>query len=441
MIETVPDEWLPWQDRIDNDPHRIVEVSGGLGCGKTNLIAKLAIGRRLKYPGSRGVILADTFEQIERSINFEIATRCRELKLRAKPGGRERPWRFDNGSEIWFDSYQKSAADYKGPEWDDAILDEADNKDLTEEKFDMIDGRVGRNKRSAAHAKVFVFCNPVSHGHFIYQRAREMRMRGYVLHEISTYENRRFLADGYLENQEAKHPPGTPSHDRYMLGKCGIPHPLAVYRYFKYQRDRIEQADFDKLPVIFYRDAMHLHDGQPVGWLRVAMCAGNLAVPVKGKLWHGHSPDRIASDIREIMAANNWRLSRPVLADRDHALYRLLQRAGLRMAPARTDMGLGIGRLRNRIPDHLKLLRREDGRCATPELLVDLEEHKTDDKGKVEEEQWSQVRPLEYIAVAHNIVTGAERSAAAALGQGFAAGAKPAGPAGMFLVDNRLPRR
>lgn len=423
----VEDEWSDWQAEIDDDPNSHIFVSGGLGCGKTNLVPKIAINQALKYPRSRGFIAGDTFDQVMKSVDYELAERLRKLKLRFTPGSREKPYVLSNGSQIWYESYQKQAADYKGPEWDWGIGDEGDNKDFTREKYEMLDGRIGRNRRNGADAKFWLFMNPVSHGHFAYQDARERALPGYVLHEISTYRNRRYLREGYIEKQEAKYPPGTPGHDRFVLGKCGIPHPDAVYKHFKYERDRIEAAALDPSTFIGFRSGLHLSDGQPVGWLRVGFLPGGIMIPVRGLMFRGESPRHIADRIREVAADTpEEREVKPILADPKHEMYGLLRRAGLRLARAKTEPSVGIGHLRNALSaGRIKLLRQPDKRCATPDLLVEIEEHKFSEKGVLEEEQWSQLRPLEYIATAHRGMGPQQQQAGADLREGLAA-ARPA---------------
>lgn len=412
----IVDPWLDWQAEVETDPHSHIFVSGGLAAGKTNLVAKIAVRQSQKYPGARGAIAAPDFEILYRSIDKEIRTRLSDLRIRAKFDPKRQRWIFPNGSEIWYESFHKSAQGLKGPEWDWGIADEIDNPSVTEDKFDMFDGRVGRDLRQRASGKLWAFLNPVSHGHFAYQWTREMKLPGYVLHEIATHRNRRFLREGYIEKQEVKYPPGTPGHDRFLLGKCGIPHPHAVFRQYKYQRDRIDAAEAPAMRAYF--EGMHLHDGQPVGWLRVGVTESGQVVPVREKTFVAQSPEAIAEYLRDIYARHpDERSRRGILADSSHSMFRLLRRAKVNVKPARTDISLGVGRLRNLIPDSLRLLRQEDGRCATPKLLVELEEHRVDEQtGKLREDTWSLLRPLEFIAASRPRAGGQDYRALAALG-------------------------
>lgn len=419
--EVIEDVWLDWQDEVYACPEQNVAVSGGLGCGKTALIPKIILREATRYPGSKGALGMPDLRQLDDSIHHDvIVPYFNRMKVRAHFVKSELRWYFSNGSTLKYISFHGSMESLKGPQYDYGLLDEADNPKIDREKYEAFEGRIGREEASIGSGKVWVFLNPVSHGHHVYQYFRELDDLNYRLFEISTYQNRRFLTESYIRKRDARHPPGTPGHDRWTLGKCGIPSERAVFKYFKYARDRItveEVADAGGLTN--FRSGLQLIDGQPTGWLQVGFTKDGVMVPVREVVFPGDGPDVIAKQLKIIRAPGSIKMTDiapvlpkdvrlseiretgGVLADRAHKAFQMVSASGLPLTPARGDISTGINRGRNLIQrGKLKLLKRPDGRCATPRLLTELEEHQFSESGELEKEKWSLVRPFEFLAVA-----------------------------------------
>lgn len=432
-VAEIDDEWLEWQDEVCNSPLRYNAVSGGLACGKTNLVPKVAADQALRFPGTRGAIGMPTFEQLEDSVHVEIQRYFTEKRLRAD--FKSDRWIFSNGSTIIYRSFKVPVFRLKGPQYDWGIIDEADNDEVTKDRWEAFDGRIGRDHRSSGSGKIWVFCNPVSHGHWVYQEFREAGDAEFRLWEIPTHANV-FLPPSYIRKQERRYPPGSPGRDRWLLGKCGIPHERAVFRFYKYERHRVSPSQLEALGGCRrFRSALHLHEGQPVGWLRVGFTDTGVMVPVRELQFEGDSPREIAERVRETIEQTRDTEPEhlPVLADSSHEMFKLVSAAGLRLSPARTNTQLGIGRLRNVIQrNRLMLIRGEDNLCRTPNLLVELEEHRFSEEWKLEEKRWSFVRPLEFIAINSNLAGPAGQRAARDLASGLGAPA----PSHRDLLDS-----
>jgi hypothetical protein len=423
----VTDIWLDWQADIYADPRENIAVSGGLGCGKTNLIPKICAEEARRFPGSRGAIAMPNYEQLFDSLHMEMLLYFAKMKLRVKYVDKFKRWEFSNGSTVEYVSFHVSMEDLKGPEYDYGIIDEADNREISRDKYEAFEGRVGRSERTNGSGKLWVFLNPVSHGHYIYQYYRELDDPNYVLYEISTYQNRRFLTEAYIRKRDARHPPGTPGHDRWTLGRCGIPSERAVFKHFKYERDRITIDEIkEQGGLSHFRSALMLLDGQETGWLQVGFTKSGVMVPIREKKFPGEAPDVIASTVSAMrdplkllkkrnrdgvelydgifdpaVRLNMVREKSAPLADRSHKAFSMVAQGGLPLAPARADISLGVNRGRNCIQrQQLKLLKLNDGRCATPEFLTELEEHQYSESGELEKEKWSLVRPFQFLAVA-----------------------------------------
>lgn len=448
----VEDIWLDWQEEIANCPVQSIAVSGGLGAGKTNLIPKICYDQVDRYPGCRGAVAMPSYEQLDDSLHFEMENYFYKLRIKARYVAKERRWYFPNGSTIEYVSFNVPMEALKGPEYDFGIIDEGDNKMISREKYEAFDGRIGRSKNSVGSGKLWVFLNPVSHGHWAYQDFRAFGDPKSVLFEISTHQNRRFLRPGYIEKRERRYPPGTPGHDRWVLGKCGIPSERAVYKRFKYGRDSISVEEVAaKGGLRHFRSGLHLADGQPTGWLQVGFTSDGIMVPVRERKFEGESPDAVAKAIKAVrspitLLKNEARAdvlpkgfdpltfaeSNAVLADRSHKAFVMVSAAGLPLAVARSDESLGINKARNRIQrGKLKLLKLPDGRCATPEFLIELEEHQFSEGGELEKEKWSFVRPFEFMSVA--TASGIEQNHQANAGLRKALRGKPGKP---FAVDS-----
>ena len=416
----IEDVWLDWQEDLVEANYRTIGVSGGLGCGKTNVIPKLINEEQDKYPGVRIAVAMPSYEQLDDSLHFEIESYFLKMRLNAVFKKDERRWYFENGSTCEYVSFKVAMEALKGPEYGLGIIDEADNPTITREKFEAFEGRIGRTVDTIGSHRLYVFLNPVSHGHHIYQNLREIGDPNSILFEIPTYANRYHLSPEYIKKRELRNPPGTPGHDRWMMGLCGIPSERAVYKHFKYSRDQIKLEELREAGGLTnFRSAMHLADGQPTGWLQVGFMADGTMVPVREKSFVGDSPDTIAKVIRKIRnplymldmdgyygvlpkTVNRLKMreSGAILADRRHKAFAMMCQAGLSLAAGRSDFSLGINKGRNRIQKgKLKLLKLDSGLCATPDLLVELEEHQFSESGDLEEEKWSLIRPFEFIAV------------------------------------------
>ena len=138
---------------------------GSAGGGKTEALLMFAISRRLKYPGSAGLMVRRTIEELKKE--GSLIPRSHEiLSGKWAWSGMDKKWRAPNGSvlEFGYCKYESDVYHYQSSAYADICFDEATH--MAAFQYEYLKSRV----RSAAGVPAAVRCatNPgnISHAYF-----------------------------------------------------------------------------------------------------------------------------------------------------------------------------------------------------------------------------------------------------------------------------------
>lgn len=368
-------------------------ISGGLGVGKTAVAARFAVNQMVRYPGSMGAVGCPTYPQLFQSVFIEIEFLLAKYGIRYKFQPMYKKLTLSNGSTLFFVSFDVPESRLKGPEYDWGIVDEADAVEY--QHFRRFADRIGRDIKTRGSGLLRVFGNPVPYSHWMHEEFRLKSLDGHELWEIPTYENRRYLAPGYIEKLESRYEVGTPGHDRWILGKCGVPSEDAIYPEFNLRTDTITRDQVaDEGGFLRYRPAAFFgRDGLPFGYLVTGITPKGTVVAVDEVYTKQKSPSFNVRQVKEVHPGGT------ILADRTHPLYSEYRRGGLRLGKARIERSVGVARLRNMIAaGDFKILEDKGRRIRCRHLRNELESHEEGDAHEPERENCSLIIPLEYVA-------------------------------------------
>ncbi|MCX6021604.1 MAG: phage terminase large subunit, partial [Chloroflexi bacterium] len=137
---------------------------GAAGAGKTDALLVFSIRRRVRHPGSRGLLLRRTYADLNR----EGAAIARSRELLEGAGVRwtasDHKWRFPNGSVLEFGALETEPDVYKyqGAQYDDICFDELTQFSSFQYRFLM--GRT-RTVRTDLKPLIRAATNPGGAGH------------------------------------------------------------------------------------------------------------------------------------------------------------------------------------------------------------------------------------------------------------------------------------
>ena len=150
------------QKEFFNAREKFLFYGGAKSGGKSWAIRTKQILRRLKYPGSRGVLLRRTYPELLRNhidkVIFEIPDAI------AKYNSQKHQLTFFNKSVLEFGSaqYERDIAQYHGAEYDDIGVDEASQ--FSEFQFDVLRSVI-RTTRTDLDTQMYLGANPGGVGH------------------------------------------------------------------------------------------------------------------------------------------------------------------------------------------------------------------------------------------------------------------------------------
>lgn len=389
----VQDDILKFQRELLLSDVPNIAVSGGLGLGKTALAARFAVYQMVKYPGSKGALACPTYPQLFQSDFIEIEQLLAKYGIRYKFQPQYKKLSISNGSMMFFQSFDVPESRLKGPEWDWGVIDEDDSVEFP--SYQRFADRIGRDIKQKGSGLLRVFGNPVPFSHWVYEEYRLKELPGHELWEISTYENRRYLARGYIEKLEARYPEGTPGRERWLMGKCGVPSEKAVYSDFNLRTDTVtdEQIADEGGFARHMSGAYFGRDGLPAGYILAGKTRQGTIVALKEVYTRQQPVGRTVSRIADIHAGGR------TFADRSHALYSDFRKAGLKMRGARIDRTIGTARLREIMAEGRFKIRVDSRKnIACPQLRAELESHEMGEAHQPQVENCSLIIPLEYIA-------------------------------------------
>ena len=205
---------------ILNGPATHVMLAGGSRSGKTFLTIRKQIQRRLKAPGSRGVVLRFRAGHVKQSVVMDTFPKVMHLCF---PGVHydlnksDMYATFPGGSELWFGGLDDAARVEKilGNEYSDIFLNECSqipynsrNMAVTRLAQKVMDRATGQPLR----LKMYYDENPPDKGHWTYKMFKLLQdpetrhplsAEDYGFYRINPGDNRANLSDSYIKTLEA----------------------------------------------------------------------------------------------------------------------------------------------------------------------------------------------------------------------------------------------
>ena len=218
---------LPWQLEILKSDKPFLAIKGGLASGKTRCIAQFLYQEMILYPNSRHCLCSATLPQIIESSFIEIIKYFDELKVPYTFNKNEHKFQLNyknNKAIIKCQSLDVPVDQLRGPEWSTVVIDEA--AQISEDKWRTISDRA-RNKNGSRKVRVFSNSKDLSPYHWIMKDFKPGHPTADLI-TVTTYHNPH-LPPEYIPRLEARYPPGTPEHKRWMLGEV-VAKEGAVYK-------------------------------------------------------------------------------------------------------------------------------------------------------------------------------------------------------------------
>lgn len=339
MLKPVEQVLLPTQMAVWRDKSPVVCYIGGIGTGKSHLLSMYAARESLQYKNNLGIIAAATAPQLKLST---IPT-CRKVWDSVGLWYSYKEYKatveFANGSWLKFQSLDIPAGELKGSELGWLAIDEVDT--CGEEHVERLWGRVRRTGASRTQ-RYFGNSPPPMHWVEKWFAPTEIGRRPMgKLYQAATYENK-FLPDDYIAGLELKHPPGTPGHDRFLMGKLGVALEGAIYFEFdpKTHLIRRDQVPEDACLFAYGLDLGHHH---PTVFLVGALSTDDTLYIVAE---HCSSTMLLKDHAERIKALYR---GGPIFSDHDAQDRFELQALGVTTVPANKDVAEGIQNVKTRL--------------------------------------------------------------------------------------------
>lgn len=214
---------LPYQlDYLQDDSYAIL-LHGGLGGAKSWALCADLYVQCARYPGAEFALTNNDYRQLMNSTHKEFKKFLDLIGCPRRYYKSDKLWLMPNKStvtELTLDGDPKSL---KGAEWDAIYYDELDRTKI--EHFDHLSDRARGKRRLTSTGSIVTnhrirgACNPVSPGHYLAKKFFVDPLPGHRGIRVSTYDNAINLPPDYIRNLEAKYPPGSLQHRRWMLGE------------------------------------------------------------------------------------------------------------------------------------------------------------------------------------------------------------------------------
>ena len=188
-------EPLPKQQDFHNSSARFRAYVGGVGSGKTVAGCIEGIKKALTYPGSTGLIAANTYPQLEKATKKTFFEVCDPRLIKRK---NEWEVEFFNGSKIYFINLSNPDS-LRGPSVLWIYMDEA--ADASEFSFLTLIGRLRNDAKTLYPDSAFSFfltSNP-NGKNWVYQRFFAKPRPGYYGVQTTTFDNAANLPENYID--------------------------------------------------------------------------------------------------------------------------------------------------------------------------------------------------------------------------------------------------
>ncbi|HSG30161.1 MAG TPA: phage terminase large subunit [Thermodesulfobacteriota bacterium] len=248
----------PNQQKIWTSFVPYIYYEGAYGAGKSLLEVLRAIGLCSMYPGTRVVMIRDTYPNLQRTVLGTMH------KVFSHFEWKEGEHYTHNKGEHFFDikagtttsrimympaknegeTIEQAVKDFGSLEVDAIFIDEA--RDIDEAIFKALQNRLGRWGKitNPKHRQLMLAGNPAQEDHYLallFEHGLTSKMEpisnpeDYIFTISSTYENKRNLPEQYIKNLEAM---DEYWRDTYLHGKRSFhpPEGEAVYPLFNFER-------------------------------------------------------------------------------------------------------------------------------------------------------------------------------------------------------------
>jgi hypothetical protein len=317
---------------------------GGRGSAKTRGGAILVHHAWLcRYPHIPFAVVADTFAKLSTNFFEELIAYYDHLGLEE---GRDYSYRRSSPLKIVYKATGASLTGYsmekppertKGPTVGGVLWDEADQ--IGEQHFQIFSA-CARDPRGPCQN--IVLSNPGPPAHWTNRLfSGSTAMPGAELRRVTTYDNK-FLTPGYIAHLESMYPPGTPMHERWMLGK-NVPMTGAVYPQFMADTHVVESHP----PLVAYVAGLDLGIADP----SVLLIGG---ITQDGVLYIVDEYRSAPGDPPQVQAVSMKRTlekygNPPIYSDHSLTFTTALRYEGVHTINAEKDRGLGIAMVTKRL--------------------------------------------------------------------------------------------
>lgn len=209
-------EPLPKQREFHESTAKFRAYVGGIGSGKTIAGCMEGIKKALMYPGSTGLIAANTFPQLEKATKKTFFELCPPELIKRK---NEWEVEFTNDSKIYFINLSNPDS-LRGPSVLWIYMDEA--ADASEFAFLTLMGRLRNDAKTVFPESAFSFfitSNP-NGKNWVYQRFFAKPSPEYFGIQTTTFDNKSNLPDNYIENLQAAY--SSDMANRFLHGSFDV---------------------------------------------------------------------------------------------------------------------------------------------------------------------------------------------------------------------------
>jgi phage terminase large subunit len=207
---------------LSSRKYRYLLFGGGVGGGKSYLMAMIFLSMAVKYPKTRYAIFRKNLTTLKRTTYQTFKEVAYQMGVKYKENKNEMFWEVqgrDGISQIWFSELDESKdTDFnkiKSFELTACAIDEAN--EVNESGFNVLMTRVGRCNANGEHAFIYCSCNPAQNwvkSRFYDKWSSDTLQEPYYFLQALPSDNQ-FLSDDYIKALEDL---PEAEYDRYVKG-------------------------------------------------------------------------------------------------------------------------------------------------------------------------------------------------------------------------------
>ena len=342
VVDIYDEILLPTQADVFACTDRTICEIAGVGTGKTQTAAMISARESRKYNNNLGIVAAKSAPQLKMSTIPKCLEYWDSRKIWYDYSEYKSIVKFANGSWFKFQSLDVNPGELKGSELGWLVVDEVD---VCEQAH--IESLFQRVRRKGTSRQKFLFGNSPPPNHWLEKWFKPVEPgvapRG-TLFQATTYENC-FLPTDYIKDTlERMYPPGSPQHDRFMLGKLGIALEGAIYPEYNTRDHHCEERQVPTgdaaIGFLYGLDFGYHH---PTVFLEVVIGEDDVMYVVRE---YAKSQGLLAEHAAKIRSMYR---GGPIFSDHDSQDRAELEHYGINTVLADKDVGLGIDNVRYRL--------------------------------------------------------------------------------------------